>query len=290
MLWYIHINMNIPFTLYIGKKVASETVARSNAVPQQERSRTKWEGSIFRGRPPKPQHSISTTSLMPVEDTNVFTDGPVYRTQSKPDLERHLLMDTVGYEGALPSDPAVARDVNDSVPHIEMGLQFALMNLKGLQQQIWILKSHVATANQNVDGASLLNSRSHIQSALSNVECSLQDSARSLEIAFLNAGYSLSDLSLSTRSTPVRDVGTGLYNRSSSVCSSRNSRKFSRSGSGGAITMSRQSSGLSTKLGTPSLASDSGDAKKQLKFEHSKSYVVDKKFVAFQHVRVCNSV
>ena len=267
--------MNIPFTLYIGKKVASETVARSNAVPQQERSRTKWEGSSYRGRPPKPQHSISTTSLMAVEDANVFTDGPVYRTQSKPDFERHLMLDTVGHEGALPSNPAVARDVNQSVPHnvIEMGLQFALMNLKGLQQQISILRSHVTTANQNIDGASLLNSQSHIQSALSNVECSLQDSARSLEIAFLNAGYSLSDLSLSTRSTPVRDVGTGLYNRSSSVCSSRNSRKFSRSGSGGAITMSRQSSGLSTKLVTPSLPSDSGDAKKQLKFEHSKSWL-----------------
>ena len=254
-----------------------ETVARSNTFPQQVTRTRNFVGSaVCHGRPPRPLHSISTTSLMPVEDTNVFTDGKVYRSSSKPDLERHLV--TV-HGGA--TSTAVDSDLDQCRPlgrdkSVEIGLQFALLTLNSLQNQMALLNNHLTTTirHQHDHNSTATLDLSHsstypqLQSILNNAIRSVDDSTRHIDLACSLVGASrlgsAGEPPLSARSTPVRE-----FDHRASVGSSR---KVSQSAPGGAVSMSRQSSGMSTKdkMANSFSASTGVDARKQLSFDHCK--------------------
>lgn len=252
-------------------------MVKSNEIPHQAFHSSQISvGLSCQERPRRPVHSISTTSLLPsipVEDNNVYTDGHVYRTRSKPDLEKHQLIGDVNEVagGAAVRTPFHHLTHPEQDPGIGLGLQLALMNLKSLQNQTSLLKNHLTATwhhqpNQNITPSHRLN----LQTLLDNTMLSINDSTANLELAcsLVGAGRPgcAGDLSLSTRSTPVRDL-----EHCTSVSSSR---KFSQSGSSAAIPISRQSSGLSFKgsaKATNNLTlSGSVDARKQLSFDHCK--------------------
>ena len=226
--------------------------------------------SHFHEHPPKPCHSVSTTSLLPVEDTNVFASGTVYRSQSKPDLWSHQIR----VDGKVPSSViSGASHISATLGQrqsIGIGLQFALMNLKSLEVQIGHLRECLTSAiyppNQNVSLKSpSTSSQICLQGLLNNARYNVKESIRNLEVAHSQVGASwfgsTGELPSSSRSTPVRDFDCGFS------CS----RRFSRSGSGGAAAISRQSSGLSAKgsVVSANLPSSSGgtDARKKLSFD-----------------------
>jgi hypothetical protein len=263
-----------------------ETVAveRRSTVPRQaNRSVTNWNSSSCRSRPPRPHHSTSTTSLMPrsIQDTNMYTGdfGPgVYRTQSKPELEKYQVLD----EEAL----SAAFQAGDSHPSVEslshggqergmgIGLQFTLMNLKTLQDQVSFVKNHfTSTLHSNLQSSHPINAQ--VRSLLDNAKLHIVDSTRALERVcdITGAGRlaSASEPPSPARSTPVREVegAGGIPHRRTS------GRRFSRSSSGGGIPISRQSSGHSTKGGgaakfIPLTSSRGLDARKQLTFDQCK--------------------
>ena len=257
-------------------------IHKSNTVPRRTFHNSNWSGSSCRERPPKPVHSISTTSLMPVEDTNVYTDG-IYRTQSKPELELERHQATYGVHQEAPNSTVSDHShLLGSLPCggqdkiIGIGLQFALMNLRSLQDQISHLNNHLASTEHQSSPVGISASpssslRTRIQCLLRNAGQGVRESAINLEsaCAIVGAGRvaSASELPPSTRSTPARDYEGGAHHRTSAS----SSRKFSRSSSGGVIPVSRQSSGLSVK-GTakgaaPSSSTGGIDARKQLTFD-----------------------
>ena len=269
--------MYSPFThhahCFIGSKVATETVVGSQTNAPTHRGNNNLVGPGYRERLPRPCHSISTSSLMPVQDTHAYTGAAVYRSQSKPDLERHQV--TNGVPGDV-SSPALDTPLHQSEDHsLGIGMQFALMNMKGLEEQILMLRNHLmSTAHQTI-ATSLSQPNSlplRLQSLLNSTSSGVEQSVRSLEVACTLVGVgragSAGELPQSSRSTPAREFDGALHHRTS-VSSSR---KFSRSGSGGGIPISRQSSsGLSTQgaaIATNLSSSGGGvDARKKLTFD-----------------------
>ena len=242
-----------------GSKVAMETVRadKSSTLPRETFRSNNWRGSSCRARPPRYHHSISTTSLMPqpVQDTNVYAgDYCVYRSQSKPELEKYQVID--GAEA-----PAVAIAGSSEIRHpsvesltlggqegaVGIGLQFTLMNLKTLEDQISRLRNHFTNTwhQSSIAHSSNYSTRGQILSLLDNARAHIADSMADLEQVcdLIGAGriVSAGEPPSPARSTPVREVEVGLHPRTSS-------RRFSRNSSGGVgLPISRQSSGASTK-------------------------------------------
>lgn len=276
--------VRIVLPLFSGSKVAMETVAvgKSSTVPRQASRSSNWKSSSCRGQPPKPRHSTSTTSLMPrpIEDTNIYTgDLSVYRTQSKPELEKYQVLDGEALNAAIAGSSDFRHPSVESSTHggqeggIGIGLQFTLMNMKTLEDQISCLRNHFAsTLPQSSSLQSLTPNKAQIQSLLDNAKLHIVDSMMTLERVcdLVGAGRlaSASEPPSSARSTPVREVEGGLHHHRTST------RKFSQSSSGGGIPISRQSSGHSTKGGAAKfnpLSSSAGmDARKQLTFDQCK--------------------
>ena len=260
---------------------------RSNTVPRQaiaNRS-SNWASSSCRARPSKPIHSISTTSLMhgrPVEDTNVYIgDHTVYRTQSKPELEKYQVLDDEALNAATAGSSDFHHPSIESLSHrrqegaIGIGLQFTLMNTRTLEDQISRLTNHFAsTYHQASITQSPSSIKTQVQSLLDNARSCIAHSTANLERVsdILGVGRlaSAGEPPSSARSTPVRDIEAVLHHRISTG-------RFSRSSSqgGGGIPMSRQSSGLSTKGGAailvnPLSLSGGMDARKHLTFDQCK--------------------
>ena len=211
-----------------------------------------------------------------MEDTNVYTgDYGVYRTQSKPELEKYQVLDGEALNAAIAGSsdfhhPSV-ESLTYSGHNIGIGLQFTLMNMKTLEDQISCLRNHFAsTLHQSSSLPSSTPAKTQIQSLLDNAKLHIVDSMMTLERVcdLVGAGRlaSAGEPPPPARSTPVREVEGGLHHHHRT-----STRKFSRSSSGGGIPISRQSSGHSTKGGTATfnpLSSSMGmDARKQLTFD-----------------------
>lgn len=236
-------------------------MAASYTIPQVCQNNNNVVDSRFHEHPPKPCHSVSTTSLLPVEDTNIFTSGSVYRSQSKPDLWSHQRR-LDGQEvpsSAVSGASQVSAAMFGQDQSISIGLQFALMNLKSLKVQIDHLRKHSISTAYPPNHQHLLN----------NAGYNVKQSIKNLEVACSQVGadrLGSGELPSSSRSTPVRDFD----------CSLISSRRFSRSGSGGAVAISRQSSGLSTKgaaVSTNFPSSGGADPRKKLMFDQ-REYLV----------------
>ena len=254
-----------------------KTMTASYSIPQVYHKSNNVVDSHFNEHPPKPYHSVSTTSLLPVEDTNVFASGTVYRSQSKPDLWRHQVVN--GIDGEVPNSAIRgASHISATLRQdqsIGIGLQFALMNLKSLEVQIDHLKKYLSSTvylpNQNASSSSpSTSSQIHLQCLLNSAGCNVKESVRNLEVACSQVGadqlVSAGELPSSSRSTPLRDFDYSLSS----------SRRFTRSGSstGGAVAMSRQSSGLSAKGSVLSaLSGGATDARKKLNFDEREYHV-----------------
>lgn len=262
-----------------------ETVAvgRRSTVPRQpNHSINNWSNSSCRSQPPRPHHSTSTTSLMPrpIEDTNVYPgDFGVYRTQSKPELEKYQVLDGEALSAAFQaggSHPSVEPLSHGGQERgAEFGLQFTLMNLKTVEDQISFLRKHfTSTSHSNLQSSHPVNAQ--VRSLLDRTKLHIVDSTRALERVcdIIGAGRlaSASEPPSPARSTPVREVesGGGFPHRRIS------GRRFSQSSSGGGIPISRQSSGHSTRGGAAAmfnpLSSSRGmdAARKQLSFDQCK--------------------
>ena len=262
-----------------------ETVAvdRRSTVPRQpSRGINNWSSSSCRSQPPRPHHSISTTSLMPrpVEDTNVYPDElGVYRTQSKPELEKYQVLDGEALSAAFQaggSHPSVEPSSHGGQERdAGFGLQFTLMNLKNLEDQMYFLRKHfTSTSHSNLQSSNPVNAQ--IRSMLDNAKLHIKNSTRAIERVcdIVGAGRlaSASEPPSPARSTPIREVegGGGVPHRKTS------GRRFSQSSSGGGMPISRQSSGHSTRGGATAmfnpLSSSRGmdAARKHLSFDQCK--------------------
>ena len=261
-------------------------VGRSNTVPRQANHSNNWSSSSYRGRPPKPHHSTSTTSLMPrpIKDTNIYTgDFSVYRTQSKPELEKYQVLDGEALNAAIAGSSDLCHPSVESLTHggqeggIGIGLQFSLMSIKTLEDQISRLTNHFTlTYHQaNLTQSPSSSVKTQVQSLLDNARLYVARSTANLERVsdLLGVGHlaSAGEPPSSARSTPIREGERGFHRRTSTG-------RFSRSSSqgGGAIPMSRQSSGHSIKGATkfvmpnPLSSSVGIDARKQLTFDQCK--------------------
>lgn len=252
----------------LGSKVAIETMASSYTIPQACHSNNNVVDSRFHEYPPKPYHSVSTTSLLPVEDTNVFTGDIVYRSQSKPDLWSHQKRTNGEVTSSAISNASHISATLGQDQSFGIGLQFVLMNLKSSEVQIDHIRKYLTSIvylpNQNASSTSpSTSSQIYLQSLLNNAGCSVKESIRNLEVACSQVSAdqlgSTDKLPPSSRSTPLRD-----FDYSSA-------RRFSHSGSGGAVAISRQSSGLSAKgsVVSANFPSSSGgrDPRKKLTFD-----------------------
>ena len=268
----------------LGKAAIDETVTveKSSTVPRQAGRSSNWKSSSCRGQPPRPRHSISTTSLMhgrPVQDTNIYSDDhSIYRTQSKPELEKYQVLDgeavyyTAVHTGSShPSAESLTHGGQERDAGI--GLQFMLMNMKTLEDQISCLRRHFASSSHQSSSLQYSSPvKAQVQSLLDNAKLHIVHSKGTLERVcdLIGAGRlaSASEPPSPARSTPIREVEGGLLHPRSTL------RRFSRSSSGGGgIPISRQSSGHSTKGGAAKfnpLSSVGMDAKKHLTFDHCK--------------------
>ena len=217
----------------------------------------------------------------PIEDTNIYTSSfGVYRTQSKPELEKYQVFDGETLNAAIragSSHPSV-----ESLTHggqerdIGIGLQFTLMNVKTLEDQIASLRKHFTSVLPQPASSTQPFSpvKAQVQSLLDNAKLHIADSTVALERVsdIVGAGRltSASEPPSPARSTPIREVEGGIHQHRTSI------RRFSRSSSGGGgIPMSRQSSGHSVKGGAmkynPLSSSVGVDPRKHLTFDQCKS-------------------